>query len=176
MKEEILQLRKEGNSYNQIKEKLGCSLSTISYHCGSGQKEKSLNRLRKLYKDKPLTKKIERFKLRILSEKTRSFQRREGNSLSSRDNTFTLEDVLNKIGETPVCYLSGKKIDISDSKSYSLDHIKSAKDIHDNSLNNLGITTSEINRMKCHLSYDDFIKLCIDILEYQGYEIRKRGE
>ena len=33
MKENILKLRKEGKSYNEIKKILGCSLSTISYHC-----------------------------------------------------------------------------------------------------------------------------------------------
>ena len=33
MKENILKLRKEGKSYNEIKEIIGCALSTISYHC-----------------------------------------------------------------------------------------------------------------------------------------------
>lgn len=33
MKEEILKLRKEGKSYNEIKEILKCSKATISYHC-----------------------------------------------------------------------------------------------------------------------------------------------
>lgn len=33
MKEDILKLRKEGKSYNEIKNILGCSKSTISYHC-----------------------------------------------------------------------------------------------------------------------------------------------
>jgi transposase len=42
--EEILKLHKEGKSYNQIKEILGCSKGTISYYLGAGQKEKTLNR------------------------------------------------------------------------------------------------------------------------------------
>lgn len=33
MKDSIIKLRKLGLSYNEIKEKLGCSKSTISYHC-----------------------------------------------------------------------------------------------------------------------------------------------
>ena len=41
---EILFLRAEGKSYKQIKDKLGCSKSTISYYCAWGQKEKSLTR------------------------------------------------------------------------------------------------------------------------------------
>lgn len=33
IKEEILQLRKEGFSYREIQKKLNCSKSTINYHC-----------------------------------------------------------------------------------------------------------------------------------------------
>jgi len=43
-KEEIIRLRNNGLSYRQIEEELGCSKSTISYHVGEGQKEKSLIR------------------------------------------------------------------------------------------------------------------------------------
>lgn len=45
-KEEILKLHKEGKSYNQIKDALGCSKGTISYFLGAGQKEKTQNRTR----------------------------------------------------------------------------------------------------------------------------------
>lgn len=33
LKEKILRLRKEGNSYNEISEKLNCAKSTVSFHC-----------------------------------------------------------------------------------------------------------------------------------------------
>lgn len=39
-KEDILRLRAEGKSYNEIKNELGCSKGTIAYHCGEGQKPK----------------------------------------------------------------------------------------------------------------------------------------
>ena len=45
-KEEIIRLHKEGKSYKEIKEILGCSKGTISYHVGEGQKEKTINRSR----------------------------------------------------------------------------------------------------------------------------------
>lgn len=45
MKEKILKLRKEGKTYDEIKEILKCSKGTISYHCGENQKEKA--RIRK---------------------------------------------------------------------------------------------------------------------------------
>ena len=37
----IIALHEEGKSYSQIKEILGCSKGTISYHVGMGQKEKT---------------------------------------------------------------------------------------------------------------------------------------
>lgn len=43
---EIIRLAGEGKSYNQIKESLGCSKGTISYHLGAGQKEKTIERSR----------------------------------------------------------------------------------------------------------------------------------
>jgi DNA-binding CsgD family transcriptional regulator len=46
-KENIIRLHLEGKSYSQIKEELGCSKGTISYHLGIGQKEKTRNRARK---------------------------------------------------------------------------------------------------------------------------------
>jgi hypothetical protein len=44
MKDQILKLRSEGKTYNQIKSVLGCSLSTICYHLRSDQKEKVVKR------------------------------------------------------------------------------------------------------------------------------------
>ena len=40
MKQEILKLRAEGKTYDQIQVLLNCSKGTIAYHCGEGQKEK----------------------------------------------------------------------------------------------------------------------------------------
>lgn len=59
MKEKILQLRSEGKSYNEIKKMLGCSKSTISFHCGIGQKDKNNKRVRLGRKKKMEIKKIE---------------------------------------------------------------------------------------------------------------------
>lgn len=57
MKEQILNLRKEGKTYNEIIEIVGCSKSTVSYHCGEKQKEKSKNRRNRLKLYGPLLKK-----------------------------------------------------------------------------------------------------------------------
>lgn len=41
IKEQIIELRAEGKSYRQIEKILGCSKSTVSYHLGDRQKEKT---------------------------------------------------------------------------------------------------------------------------------------
>lgn len=176
MKDEIIKLRNEGKSYNQIKIILGCSKSTISYHCGEGQKLKSKERLKKLLGTSPLLKKIDNFKNRRLSNKTRDFQRkRDGNKYSNeRVYDFTQDDVINKISKNPICYLSGEQIDISDTKSYHFDHIIPLSKGGDNTLKNLGITTKSINRSKSDLTIDEFIELCKTVLIYNGYKVSKK--
>ena len=42
----ILKLKAEGKTYNQIQSELNCSKGTISYYLGIGQKEKNLQRMR----------------------------------------------------------------------------------------------------------------------------------
>jgi len=41
LKDQILELKTQGYSYKEIKEKLGCSKGTICYHVGVGQKDKT---------------------------------------------------------------------------------------------------------------------------------------
>jgi transposase len=71
MKDEILKLRKEGLSYDEIINKLGCSKSTISYHCKKnnlGQNKEKLNQekindLNEYYKTHTVIETAEYFKL-----------------------------------------------------------------------------------------------------------------
>lgn len=58
MKDEILKLKEEGKTYNEIKEILGCAISTISYHCnknGKGTDKKLSDELILKIKDYYLT-------------------------------------------------------------------------------------------------------------------------
>jgi hypothetical protein len=48
----ILDLRSKGYSYNRIQKELNCSKGTISYHLGTGQKAKTLERSRKFKRSK----------------------------------------------------------------------------------------------------------------------------
>ena len=47
VKEKILDLRKEKHSYDSIVKELNVSRGTVSYHCGEGQKEKTISRMMK---------------------------------------------------------------------------------------------------------------------------------
>lgn len=192
MKEEILKLREEGKTYNQIKEILGCSKSTISYHCGDGQKEKTKKRTRKR-RENILLSKVDRFKYRTqdkvkvekkynrtrkdVVESTRKFQKRDSDSGGDGINkniqtTFTWEDVIEKFGVDIICYLSGKPINLFEN-NYHLDHITPVSKGGDNTLDNLGIAHQITNQMKGGLTPEELISWCITILEHNGYQITK---
>lgn len=192
MKEEILKLRKEGKNYNEIKELLGCSKSTISYHCGEGQKIKTKDRSKKR-RINIIISKTESFKSRkkneniivtkiIKSKKNfvetvRKFQKRDFGNSSSKYNkdiikTFDWKDVIEKFGEDTICYLSGEKINLFEN-TYHFDHIIPCSKDGDNSLENLGIANSIVNKMKGDLTPEELIEWCTKILKHNGYNISK---
>jgi len=188
MEEEILKLRKEGKTYKQIQEILGCSKGTISYHCGRDQKEKTSER-RKRRRENPLIKKVDNFKYKKIKkigkktkihktkkdvdERVRFFQKRNGNKIDKTITlTFNWEDVVEKFGENTSCYLSGEPINLYET-NYHLDHIMPQNKGGDNSFENLGITHEIVNRMKTDLTPEELIKWCIKILKHNGYNITK---
>lgn len=182
--QKIKDLRKDGLTYNKIKKELNCSLSTISYYLGDNQKIKTKERGNKRRKnpESTLIYKIYRFRWRDnkkVMSKIRDFQRRDPLSnnrsrlINKQEQNFTIEDFINKIGNNPKCYFSGEPIDLYDSKSYSIDHIHPSSKGGDNSLDNAGLISYSVNKMKDDLSIDEFIQKCKQILEYNGYKITK---
>lgn len=172
MKEKILKLRKLGYSYNKIVDELNCSKSLVSYYCGQGQQEKSLNRTRTRRIKNPLYYKIYQFMFnqkdfvlnKQLSVKIRNFCRNK--ELKYEKPTFTAKDVINKITKSPVCYLTGAPIDIYDKKSYQLDHIIPRSRGGDNSLDNLGIASAKANQAKRDMTPEEFLNLCKSVVAY----------
>jgi CRISPR/Cas system Type II protein with McrA/HNH and RuvC-like nuclease domain len=78
---------------------------------------------------------------------------------------FTLEELEQKLGDNPKCYLTGKEIDLSKSRSYSLDHIIPRSKGGDNSIDNCGLSCREANQAKSDLSLEDFISLCQSVVD-----------
>lgn len=186
--QEILDLRDQGRTYNQIVDELGCSKSTVSYHVAADQKSKTYTRNLKNRVANPLVKKLNQFRdptrksevsvrssvpvEKALRDKVGDYQK-----VAKKYNTeFSTKDLLGKIGEDPTCYLSGRKIDLSDTSSYHLDHIEPRSKGGDNSLENLGLAEKHANLAKSNLSVDELLRLCEDILRNNGYTVTKSGE
>lgn len=181
LKEKILKLNEQGFSRKEIQEKLKCSYHAIAHHLSEKIRINSYYRQKK-YREKihPYIKKIRAFSvvkktsnrvikkvnLKInLTHRIESFHKENGNKMYIQPK-FNADDVLNKFGEKPICYLTGKEIDIYNYKSYQFDHIVPRSKGGSNELDNLGICCSEANKAKHDMNYDDFIELCKKIVEY----------
>lgn len=170
MKEEILKLRTEGKTYDEIVEIIGCSKGTVSYHCGQGQKEKAKKRLQKNRKNKYtiITKKIDSF----INRKITDFKIRNKNRQIEKES-FNRKDGYLKVVENPICYLTGREINLELSKGYQLDHIIPVKKGGENTLENMALACKEANEAKRDLLLEDFIELCKEVCENNGYKVVK---
>jgi len=162
MKEQILELREKGFSYSQIKKELGCSKSVISYHLGSGQKEKAYARVKKQRKLYPWLQKQQHF-----------IERYKGVNIKDNSKYFSKEKLKEYLDTIDKCYLSGRLVDTNDSSTYEFDHIHPIAKGGESVFENLGITVQEANRAKADLTVDEFIQLCKDVLENFGYSVTK---
>jgi hypothetical protein len=192
IKDEILELRDQGKSYNEIGEILGCSKANISYHCGEGQKQKAKERQQRNRERQVLCKKVHRFRSRtskpaktsiksndtkLLRHKADDFQRtRIGGRLGDRNIDFKYREVVEKFGQTTTCYLTGRTIKLMEPRSYHFDHIVPVTKGGDNTLENLGLACREANCAKNDMTVNELLGLCKEILTHHGYEIRKRSE
>lgn len=171
MKEQIIKLRQEGKTYRDIQQEVGCSLSTIAYYCGENQKEKSKNRQIQLRKNDKyvLSRKVDTYIGRVENNNiayNKSYQKRDENH----------KNILNKLIENPVCYLTGRKIDLSNGSSYHIDHINPYTDSRDNSIDNAQLACRDANMSKSDMSLENYLKLCKEVLEYHGYDIKKNNK
>jgi|15BtaG_2_1085339.scaffolds.fasta_scaffold36958_1 hypothetical protein len=180
LKEQILQLRSQGLSYTEITNELNCSKGTVSYHCGVGQKAKSNARLQQFRgKSHPYLSKLERFTrkekietstrketlewYRLIYFKIRCFHQNRITNVQTPPK-FTVEDIIEKFGETPKCYLTGQSIDIYQPRTYQFDHITPVAKGGSNSLDNLGLCTSQANQCKRDLTHNQFVELCKQVV------------
>lgn len=180
MKDEILRLRQEGKSYNEICRLLGCSKGTVAYHCGDKQKTKQQQRQQRRRADLVILGKVEHFQYdRRVKDKAEDFQRprfldKHGKArLGKRSMTFTWKDVIEKFGWETTCYLTGRKIDLREPRTYQFDHKVSVAKGGNSTIDNLGICCRDANQSKHDMSVDEFVALCKEVLEHNGYTVRR---
>lgn len=159
MKEEILRLRAEGKSYDEIRATLNCSKGLIAYHCGEGQKEKYKKRDRE-WKDK------NKVKSRI-SNKCREFGKSSGEALPFKDAVEILENQKYK------CYLTGDDLDFDSPDLVHFDHKIPTSKGGKNNKDNLGVCTRSANLTKSDLTVDEYISFCKKVLIFHGYSVTK---
>jgi len=186
-KAEILRRRSLGHSYRQIQKETGYSKGTISYYCGQGVKERQQYRQRHYKKNRhPLIGKIQRFKelykqpvcsnvksssQALANTKISNFRKikGEGDVIMRDINTkFTLQDIIDKYGTHPRCYLTGEQVDLNNAMTYQLDHIVPRSKGGKGTLDNLGITTPRANSMKGDMLVDEYTEECIKHLKHKG--------
>jgi hypothetical protein len=93
--------------------------------------------------------------LKVLEARIKNFQ-----SKAPITQTVTTEEFINLFGETPICYLTGKVLNIREPKSYVLDHFVPASKGGSGDLENMKPCDPLANIMKWNTRYEDFIKLC----------------
>lgn len=182
--EKILELYEKGFSYREIESVLGCSKGSVSYHCGTGQKEKTLSNQRRNRKSDILKAKVQRFVgsppkkqkskeedyraiEKILEVKLNQFSltgKRKDKSVKCK-RMFNVKQFIKKIGDDPVCYLTGRPINLNEGKSYHLDHIVPKSKGGDNSLENCGLACKAANQAKNDMNLEEFIQLCREVIE-----------
>ena len=181
---EIVRLRFQGKTYREIHKLTGYSLSTICFYVGAGQKEKAFHRIsifkarqrmiNKLYQyinRKPVYRLTRNVTIpSVLIVKYSRFLKRKTTSMK-KTLPFTVEEVFERIGDEPKCYLTGRPVDIRDSRSYHLDHKIPVSRCGDCSLDNLGLTCAQANVAKSDMLLPEFIELCKDVLQNNGFNV-----
>jgi 5-methylcytosine-specific restriction endonuclease McrA len=186
LKDDILKLRSHGKTRDEIVTILNCRKNDVNYYFNINLKEKILARQRK-YKTRlnyKISQKIQTFSRNKISGKKRqpsvSSVRKIQMKIQdfSKDvNTtvrfynkpsFTVADLLHKIGDSPKCYLTGETIDIEDTKSWQLDHIMPRSRGGSNNLDNADICLSRVNSAKGNMTNEEFINMCQNVIKHQN--------
>ena len=168
--EKIKELRSKGYTYNSIRDELGCSKGTISYHLGAGQKEKTKERRARISSTTiKIGKKVDCFK----RGKRRSILGRATKFQRSGVKTFLSSDVYKIYGDVFKCALTGRTLYWDKPEEYEYDHIHPSSKGGSNEITNLQIVCSDANRSKHGMMQEDFINLCIEVVINAGYKISK---
>tara|TARA_R110000751_G_scaffold164464_2_gene270562 strand:+ start:2701 stop:3276 length:576 start_codon:yes stop_codon:yes gene_type:complete len=179
----IHQLRSEGKSYFEICSELQCSKGTVSYHVGKGVKKKQQQYKRDHQFLYTVCNKIENFSIRSAADIETEYlsklrKRTVEKKLKFRNRgimaaDFTYEELMEKIGDNPKCYITGDPIDLADTRSWHLDHIVPVSKGGSNSLDNCNIASKTANMSKSDMTPDEFFAFCKRTLEHNGFSVEE---
>lgn len=185
---QIIELRKQGLSYENIAKQVGCCKSTVSYHCKSQTRVKTSEKRERQRKEEPwkfyFSRRVSAFRTRK-KRSTASYTmcknwrkkfsgavlrfRKRNDMIENYDYLEALEHVG---GVNTHCYLTGLPINIK-KDDYQLDHILPVSKGGTNELSNMAIATIEANQMKGGLTNEELFYWCQKILEHNGYTVIK---
>jgi CRISPR/Cas system Type II protein with McrA/HNH and RuvC-like nuclease domain len=169
MKEKIIQIKNQNPSwgYKRIALAVGCSPNTVKYYVNPEEKKKSYERGCKARKtlNHILKRKKDNFNT-LGGYQFRKFSKRE-------ESRFSAKELKEKVIKTPFCYLTGNSINLTEAKSYELDHIVPRSKGGTNQLENCGLASRNANRSKADLSLDEFLILCQEVLKNHGFTVTK---
>lgn len=183
-RQKVFELKEQGLTYTQIYKKLDISQSSLSYYLSKTKRQTQLAYKASKFKKFPILPKIERFRNakctingRIKSK--RSYELRlytavhgfKGRCKIPVKVPYGMNDVLEKLGQNPICYMTGKPIDLTQPDTYQLDHRIPVSRGGTNELDNLELCDATVNQSKYNMLPDEFIKMCKLILEHNGYEV-----
>ena len=179
-------LRLQGLSYRDIQNTLGCSKSTISYHLGEGQKEKTKQRRKKIpsstyshvkrvntfqnpivrnqKKLNPAPSQTQRQMTKSITDKASRFQ---------RSSAFNYKDVYAKYGDHFQCALTGRPLSWNNPHTYEYDHILPVARGGNSSIENLQLVCTDANRAKNDMTEEEFLDLCKEVVLHAGYKVWK---
>lgn len=177
LKDQILELKAQNKTYHEIQTQLGCAKSTISYHLGEGQKQKTLERSYKYKLNNKASTKISAFHGLTSKARHRMYTKINRFHTEAGDNvagtyltrTFSVEDLSSKFGN--ICYLTGRKVDMDDSKTYELDHIIPKYLGGESTFENCGLACRNANRAKADMPLEEFFKLCVEVVKHNNLSL-----
>jgi len=169
LKDQILALRQDGKTLAQIKLELQCSFSTVAYHLYHKTRRSTVKRVYNRRRLKPRTDWDN-----ILYRKYCQFFRLGHYRDKIVDKkTFSFETLCASLDKHPVCYLTGRPVNLSDPKDFSLDHKLPVSRGGLNDLSNLGVASATANVAKNSLTESEFVELCTQVLIHHGYAVSK---
>ena len=152
---QIQKLRQTGLSYQKISEITGVSSTAVRYKCNPEYRKCAKIRSEKYRQKHPLHQKVNCYC-----------------DVSRTDKDFETKDLIEKLGQSPHCYLTGTPINLQNKNEYSLDHIIPASKGGKSNFDNLGLIRQDVNKAKNDRSVNEFIEMCKEVLIYNGYSVK----